>query len=648
MVFKPIQIGLSGLQAFRSAMDVLAHDTANVDSPGYKQGDTTFSDLVTGGGAAPGGGVIPRYFQRVDRQGTIEVTDDARDLAIVGKGFFVVTDTQAGTLDAPNYYTRAGSFRPDKDGFLQNTAGFYLRGFRVNDRVQAVDPNGNIINNPDFQHLRTVNLRDDGIINFMRPTTEVSIQGRLPAEQVPQLSALTFINTAGREITFGTNGYNGTDTATVTIAGTAAVTIAGERIDLSSANNTSLNSRVGTPTAINDWLSSDLGQGGVTVISPTTNTSYVISANAGPGGFVLSAARRSTDGTTPVPLEAVSGVSLDNYQSPAPAGGQQAPAVRTDLDVAFVAQQTISLEVFDSLGAPHTVTVEFQRRSEEPNLWEARIDEFGVTGLDLTGRQRRFDSTNPTQGGVRFAYAETSAAAAGFTQRIFLKYDGAGSLQQVRTTLDGLNGTTLEGTTTSGSLANRNSGNPELPARLVAVAIGPLAGNQFNNGNPELIGPLTPLEPLTADNQPFNQPESRALSFEWNIGTPTDLLQGAGTGRGGLTETHSGLEIPNYISLQYSQNGARLGTISQVQVNRFGTMHAIYDNGLSKPIYQLPVATFVNPNGLLAQTGNVWLESGTSGTAQLQAAGQGNAAVPSFSLVHWNLPRLISPKNSET
>jgi flagellar hook protein FlgE len=52
---------------------------------------------------------------------------------------------------------------------------------------------------------------------------------------------------------------------------------------------------------------------------------------------------------------------------------------------------------------------------------------------------------------------------------------------------------------------------------------------------------------------------------------------------------------------------------------------ALFDNGLAKAVYQLPVATFQNPDGLQRRNGNAYSVSDQSGTFALQLPGSGGA-----------------------
>ncbi len=63
-------------------------------------------------------------------------------------------------------------------------------------------------------------------------------------------------------------------------------------------------------------------------------------------------------------------------------------------------------------------------------------------------------------------------------------------------------------------------------------------------------------------------------------------------------------------------SGSRLG----FQIDTAGTVSEVYSNGLVLPKYTIPVITFPNPQGLEAESGNVWLPTGASGTLSSGAA----------------------------
>ncbi|NIR39331.1 MAG: flagellar hook-basal body complex protein, partial [Actinobacteria bacterium] len=85
------------------------------------------------------GGVQSQVARDIDQQGLLQGSTVSTDMAISGDGFFAVTDQvtedpATGDFDPTGdiFFTRAGEFRPDKEGNLVNAAGFTLLGFSPN------------------------------------------------------------------------------------------------------------------------------------------------------------------------------------------------------------------------------------------------------------------------------------------------------------------------------------------------------------------------------------------------------------------------------------------------------------------------------------------------------------------------------------
>lgn len=88
----------------------------------------------------------------------------------------------------------------------------------------------------------------------------------------------------------------------------------------------------------------------------------------------------------------------------------------------------------------------------------------------------------------------------------------------------------------------------------------------------------------------------------------------------GLTNL-SGKFTTNYIK----QDGAKFGSYAGVSIDSSGVVTALFDNGETRPIAILPLATFANPNGMESLTGNAWIETDASGQALLTRAGTSGA-----------------------
>jgi flagellar hook protein FlgE len=123
--------GISGLNASSKQMDVIANNIANVNTIGYKAGKTFFSDVLSqslsGGSSGSmqiGRGVEVSEVGTLFGPGSFETTGNATDVAIDGDGFFMVNDQ-----DGASYYTRAGAFHLNSDGYLVDTNTYKLQGY---------------------------------------------------------------------------------------------------------------------------------------------------------------------------------------------------------------------------------------------------------------------------------------------------------------------------------------------------------------------------------------------------------------------------------------------------------------------------------------------------------------------------------------
>lgn len=123
--------GTSGLTNSGNALQVTSNNISNVNTVGFKKGETTFADTLyqtvgTQGGASQVGlGMAIGSVSQNFADGSLETTSNATDLAIGGDGFFVVS--QAGSDET--YYTRAGNFSFDEDGSLVTSGGYIVQGW---------------------------------------------------------------------------------------------------------------------------------------------------------------------------------------------------------------------------------------------------------------------------------------------------------------------------------------------------------------------------------------------------------------------------------------------------------------------------------------------------------------------------------------
>ncbi|MBW2596668.1 MAG: flagellar hook-basal body complex protein [Deltaproteobacteria bacterium] len=162
--------GISGLASAGKQLDVIGNNIANVNTVGFRSGKIHFGDIlsqsVTGGAAAGmqvGRGVDVAAITTQFSSGSFETTSNATDLAIDGDGFFIVKDADGG-----EYYTRAGAFHLDNEGYLVDVNSLKVQGYNL----AGSDPDT----------ITDISL--SGVQSEPSSTTEISVGANLDAATV--------------------------------------------------------------------------------------------------------------------------------------------------------------------------------------------------------------------------------------------------------------------------------------------------------------------------------------------------------------------------------------------------------------------------------------------------------------------------------
>jgi flagellar basal-body rod protein FlgG len=127
----------SGMAAQQTNIDVISNNLANVNTTSFKKSRAEFQDLMyqtlnQGGSETPGGDQIPTGIQvgmgtetlgvqKMFMQGDFQQTKNELDVAIEGKGFFMVLSNDQ------ERYTRAGNFKLDSEGNIVTANGDRLQ-----------------------------------------------------------------------------------------------------------------------------------------------------------------------------------------------------------------------------------------------------------------------------------------------------------------------------------------------------------------------------------------------------------------------------------------------------------------------------------------------------------------------------------------
>ena len=127
-------VGAIGLETQQRALDGIANNIANVNTPAFKRAQLRFSDIVASRSAADAATVDPTQPTNtlagvaldtqfmLNETGEIQHTGQAMDLAIQGNGFIELMGPDGQTL-----LWRGGAMRVNDDGMLATAKGTALR-----------------------------------------------------------------------------------------------------------------------------------------------------------------------------------------------------------------------------------------------------------------------------------------------------------------------------------------------------------------------------------------------------------------------------------------------------------------------------------------------------------------------------------------
>ena len=570
-LFGALFSGVSGLQAQSSAMGAIADNVTNVNTIGYKATRVNFQTLVTKQTSltqfSPGG-VQSAPRQEVDIQGLLQATTSATDIAISGGGFMIVNEAanpEEGDLFG---YTRAGSFRVDEEGFLNNVGGFYMQGWPLEVftgsanavRVQVGnnvfqksyrDTSGDTVlindNIVDSRNLQPLNLQTIG--GTASPTTSLAIGANLPSGDIVgdtrQTNSLIFDslgNPHNLTVAYNKTASNEWNTRITQPAQSAVI-----------QQNTQLDDvhfAAGRLDFIDDFTAPITGAMTFTAGPAATPQTFTITLANGGG---------DTNMNSP-PTAAVIDTSARTLS-------QILDQIATELNTALE-----DANVFNTAPTPPG---DFARRIAGEN---GLTFENVSTDSTLTFSAPTITDANGTNVVFQNAAAGYTVPAIDATRGWFTP-GAPGTLNQNTITFNG-NGTPSEFFGIDGTAS-------PAPQHTLEII--------WANG---------------AENMQDGNTNSPAIEvFFGNYNTPDGLTQLSGE-----------------FSLNFlTQNGAKFGNFAGVSIGQDGIVTALFDNGVTRPVFQIPIATFTNPNGLESITGNVWTATDFSGNPTVREAGDAGA-----------------------
>ncbi|MBX9917228.1 MAG: flagellar basal-body rod protein FlgG [Nitrosomonas sp.] len=195
-MIRSLWIAKTGLDAQQTKMDVISNNLANASTNGFKRARAVFEDLLyqtirqpgaqssqqtqLPSGLQLGTGVKPVSTESIFTQGGLQQTENQRDVAIRGVGFFQVL-----LPDGTTAYTRDGAFQSDLNGQLVTSSGYAVQP------AITVPPNA-----------LGVTIARDGTVTAIVP-------GAVAPIQVGNIQLASFVNQGGL-LKMGENLYQET------------------------------------------------------------------------------------------------------------------------------------------------------------------------------------------------------------------------------------------------------------------------------------------------------------------------------------------------------------------------------------------------------------------------------------------------------
>lgn len=600
--------GVAGLKTHQTKMDVIGNNIANVNTTAFKSSSVNFSDLLyqttanaSGANATTGrAGINARQIglgvqsaainTSITTGGATQTTGNPFDIKINGEAFFIVSP------DGTNpYFTRDGSFYVDGAGNLAMTSnGYNVMGWGVDEETQTIKKD-------TVQALRIMTAA-----NLTYPpeaTTEAYVEGILDKNEP---DAATSSGKAMNLSFYDALGYSYTAKFAIRetdVKGEYTVELA----DILDSEGDSLVDTYG----VND-ITDIANFGGESISSSTELLDLITGANYDPATQVYTKDAAFEDAFSDYNSKKLSGI---NYSMPAAGGATTYPATYNAGDtVTLDGAGTVTQEDLEDIygliyvsaaesSQPNTTNPEAYYYYEETDaatgtvtphyLKEGDVDDWksvlgieSITGLTFTDDGVEFELTqdftiatdNTIYDGTKFTVEISQEEAYGVDtsdpNKTFAFTVAENGKAQV-TTYTTYNGYILKFDVDSGYFTSINNSD--------SVTL------DFNNSTTTKAGATVSLGNFSD------------INIDWSNVVWFD------NGGASTTTATSGTEADGLGA------GRKLGKMSGISIQQDGQIYASYDNGMSKLLGQIAVATFANASGLEQLGDNLYSATQNSG-----------------------------------
>ncbi|NFV82088.1 flagellar hook-basal body complex protein [Magnetospirillum aberrantis] len=643
--------GVSGLSAQSSAMGAISDNISNVNTTGYKGSKVNFNTLVTKQVSLTNyspGGVQSKPRAGIDVQGLLQATNSSTDVSLSGQGMFVVNEAANPGNGDMFAYTRAGSFKVDNEGYLQNVSGWYMQGWPLmswDNSLQAStvtvgnnvymkgykDDTGNQVyindNIVSSTHLQPLNMNNIG--GTASQTRNLRMGANLPNGDLVGAShnqPVTIYDSLGGDATVQFNWKKTSQNNW----GLEAYPPEGARsMTLKTASASGNSGQVFNSMGRLDFLGLPISGG--TLGMNINGTAYTFDTVTGIGSDGATADNFDTSVTS-----TSTGAFVDSLASDVNTAFQlEYNSVSLDLSGGDAGGSTLAF-VIDGVPQPFTTDALDTTAADIADTLNENADFTGLglrafaNGTDLhiySNEAMSFTintaaSTNQFQLGTWSATSKTTDGItycerlAGTNSLVFRQRDTNSNL--VVTGLNSLDLSDGSSATQQGMDETDSSTNNDTDGFTLEMAPNATKSAIVFNGDG------TPAE----INVSYINIDWANGSIDMNGSDEIGLFLGNTGIKDGMTQLNGDYQL-NY----WTQNGAKFGNFAGVSIGEDGIVTALFDNGVTRPVFQIPVATFVNVNGMESLTGNVYIATDASGEPTLRGAGSaGSGSVQSAAL----------------
>ncbi len=586
-MMRALYSGVAGLKTHQVKMDVIGNNIANVNTTAYKSQSITFTELMyqttqaaSGPNATTGtagtnakqiglGSTSGAISTAITTAGASQNTGNPFDIKITGDAFFIVNN---GT---DNYFTRDGSFYVDAAGNLATTStGYNVMGW-------GVDPETETIKQDTVQALRI--MSPENMTYPPEATTKAYVSGILDKNDTNAASS------SGKSIsvtTYDNLGYSySVKFAIKNTDNEGQYTV--ELVDILDSNNKSLKDvyNVGKITDIANFGAEKVEES-TTLMQLADGVTYDSANNKYYQKVGLSDTFNDYESTK------VSGITYSVKDTQGPQ--QFAPGSELTLDAKGEIKKEDLIDAFNLIYVTDTVNGDYytdgsgvQLRSDTDAEWATVLGKTGLTP---------FDATMEADGTVTFTFEQAFHFDAATT------YDGTNFTKEI--TQDEAYGvdTTLPNTKYSYAVA------PDGQAQVTATTT--------------LTGNMLIYDTGTGEFKSINGANSALLDFASTatdvLGNPVDLSHFEDVDMDFSASSmfnNNGTSTMTMVSGDKTGlgSGRKLGELSGVSIQNNGMIYASYDNGQTRLLGQIAVATFSNASGLQKEGDNLYSATLNSG-----------------------------------